>query len=218
MKLIGLIDPLSSLLRSLAGAARPRRPGGLKLIYVLVCAVLVTGCTLNMREQPKFKPLEPSDFYADGRSARPLLENTVAQGQLRLDTQLYQGKNEDGSYVEVFPFEVTPEVMDRGRERYDIFCSPCHGRRGTGEGMIVLRGFKQPPSFHIDRLRDTPVGYYYDVITNGFGTMYSYAARVEPEDRWAIIAYIRALQLSQNATLSDVPPDERDNLLTGPER
>ena len=179
---------------------------------------LTTGCTMTMRNQPKFKPLAASEFFDDGQSSRPLVEHTVARGYLRIDTALYEGKNADGSYVDTFPFEITAEVMARGQERYNIYCSPCHGLVGNGEGMIVKRGFKQPPSYHSDRLRNMPVGYFYNVITNGFGVMYSYANRVQPEDRWAIIAYIRALQLSQHATLSDVPPGEREKLLTGPEQ
>lgn len=179
------------------------------------CLLLTTGCWFDMRQQPKVKPLEPSDFFLDGQSARPLVADTVARGYLGLDTRFYQGKNEDGTLVEAFPLEITPEVMARGRERYDIFCSPCHGAVGNGQGMIVQRGFKAPPSFHLTRLREAPPGHYYDVITNGFGVMYSYASRVSPEDRWAIIAYIRALQLSQNATLDDVSPEQR-NKLQGP--
>lgn len=176
------------------------------------CLLLTTGCWFDMRQQPKVKPLEPSDFFLDGQSARPLVADTVARGYLGLDTRFYQGKNEDGTLVEAFPLEITPEVMARGRERYDIFCSPCHGAVGNGQGMIVQRGFKAPPSFHLPRLREAPPGHYYDVITNGFGVMYSYASRVPPEDRWAIIAYIRALQLSQNASLDDVSPEQRNKL------
>ncbi len=182
------------------------------LLSSAACLLLLTGCWYDMREQPKFKPLEPSDFFLDGQSARPLLPNTVAQGYLDLDTQFYEGKNEDGTPVEVFPLEITPEVMERGREQYNIFCSPCHGAVGNGQGMIVQRGFQAPPSFHIPRLREALPGHFFDVMTNGFGAMYSYASRVPPEDRWAIIAYIRALQLSQNATLDDVPPEQRNKL------
>jgi hypothetical protein len=183
--------------------------------YLLVstaCLLLLTGCWFDMRQQPKVKPLEPSDFFLDGQSARPLLPNTVAQGHLELDTQFYEGKNEDGTLVEIFPLEITPEVMERGQEQYNIFCSPCHGAVGNGQGMIVQRGFQAPPSFHIPRLREAPPGHFFDVMTNGFGAMYSYASRVPPEDRWAITAYIQALQLSQNATLDDVPPEQRNKL------
>jgi mono/diheme cytochrome c family protein len=165
-----------------------------------------------MREQPKVKPLDQSDFFLDGQASRPLVADAVARGHLDLDQALYEGMNEDGTPIDAFPIEITREVLERGHQRFDIFCSPCHGRLGNGQGMIVQRGFKTPPSFHIDRLREAPPGYYYDAITNGFGVMYSYASRMSPEDRWAIIAYIKALQLSQNATVDDVPPDQRNKL------
>lgn len=173
---------------------------------------ITTGCALNMYHQPKYEPLEESEFFQDQRSARPLADHTVARGYLETDQALYAGTNGDGSPVETFPFEITGAVLERGRERYDIYCAPCHSRLGNGQGMIVQRGFKSPASFHIERLREAPVGYYYDVITNGFGAMYSYASRINPEDRWAIIAYIRVLQLSQNGSLEDVPAAERDKL------
>lgn len=182
------------------------------LLSTMTCALLLTGCWYDMRQQAKVKPLQSSDFFLDGQSSRLLLVDTVARGHLNSDKAFYQGMNEDDTPVEDFPIEITREVLERGRERYDIFCAPCHSRLGNGQGMIVQRGFKAPPSFHIDRLREAPPGYYYDVITNGFGVMYSYASRVPPEDRWAIIAYIKALQLSQNATLDDVPPDQRSKL------
>lgn len=191
------------------------RPTSTFFSYSLLFAILVlglTGCALDMRHQPVVKPLEPSDFFQDGQSSRPLITEAVARGNLKLDKHLYEGKNEDDTPVDTFPFEITREVLERGRQRYDIYCSPCHGRVGNGQGMIVQRGFKAPPSFHIERLRQAPAGYYYDVVTNGFGVMYNYASRISPEDRWAIIAYIRALQLSQNATLDDVPPDQRGKL------
>ncbi len=164
-----------------------------------------------MHVQPKYKPLEPSSFFDDGRSARPVVPGTVARGHLRIDEHLYAGKV-NGVLVDTFPFPITRPVLERGRQRYNIFCSPCHDEAGTGRGMIVQRGFQQPPSYHIDRLRQAPVGHFFDVITNGFGAMYSYAARVSPEDRWAIVAYIRALQLSQQATLDDLPESERGKL------
>lgn len=182
------------------------------LLILTACLLLLSGCWYDMREQAKVKTLGPSDFFLDGQAARPLLPGTVARGHLDLDKALYEGKNQDGTPVDAFPIEITRQVMDRGHQQYDIFCSPCHSRLGNGQGMIVQRGFKAPPSFHIDRLRQAPPGYFYDVITHGFGAMYSYASRVPPEDRWAIIAYIKALQLSQNATLNDVPPDQRGKL------
>ncbi len=170
-----------------------------------------SGCSYNMAKQPRYNPLDPSDFFADGRSARPPVAGTVAQGQARTDDAFYAGKV-NGVAVENIPFAVTREVLERGRERFDIYCSPCHGRLGNGEGMIVKRGFRQPPSYHIPRLREAPDGHFFDVITNGFGAMASYASRVEPRDRWAIAAYIRALQLSQSAGIDDVPASERAKL------
>jgi mono/diheme cytochrome c family protein len=165
-----------------------------------------------MAYEGKLEPLQEDDFFGDSRSARPIEPGTVARGQFQEDQLFYTGKVE-GEFADLFPFPITPEIMARGQERYNIFCSPCHGRVGDGQGMIVQRGFKPPPSFHIDRLRDeTPAGYYFDVITNGFGAMASYGSRVPPGDRWAIIAYIRALQLSQNATLDDAPAEEAEKL------
>jgi hypothetical protein len=164
-----------------------------------------------MNDEPRYKPLAASDFFADGQSARPQVEGTIAHGHLRLDQTFYTGRA-NGLLVDTLPIPVTREVLARGRERFDIFCSPCHGRLGNGEGMVVQRGFQSPPSYHIERLRNAPDGHIFDVITNGFGAMASYASRVAPGDRWAIVAYIRALQLSQHAAISDVPPDERGRL------
>ncbi|MFZ0759260.1 MAG: cytochrome c [Candidatus Sulfotelmatobacter sp.] len=163
------------------------------------------GCRLDMQVQPKQNPLSRSDFFADQRSERPPVEGTVARSELRADTYFYTGKigNNPGDYM---PFPVTMQVLERGRERYNIFCSPCHSRVGDGNGFIPSRGFaRKPPSYHIERLRKAPVGYFYDVITHGFGIMPDYASQIPPEDRWNIVAYIRALQLSQNATMADVP-------------
>jgi mono/diheme cytochrome c family protein len=168
-----------------------------------------------MREQPKYLPYAPSSFFDDGASARPLPANVIARGQLNLDTHLYAGQ-ENGAPAERFPFAVTEEVLARGQERYAIFCAPCHAPDGYGRGIIVQRGFTPPPSFHEERLRTAPPGYFFTVITDGFGTMYGYADRVSAEDRWAIIAYIRALQLSQSATPDDVPPEERPQLEVTP--
>ncbi len=173
----------------------------------LLAMGLLAGCREDMQNQPRFKPLRQSDFYADQRSARPLLANTIARGQLRDDTYFYTGKVAGGDGT-VFPFPVTAEVLDRGRERFDIYCAPCHSRLGDGNGMIPQRGFRRPPSFHIDRLRNAAVGHFFDVITNGFNAMPDYAQQIAPRDRWAIIAYIRALQMSQHATLADVPPGQ----------
>jgi hypothetical protein len=173
--------------------------------------VLVPGCRQDMHDQPRYKALAKSDFYADHRSARPLVAGTIARGQLRDDDALYTGKL-GKDFVTAFPFSVTPDVLARGRERFQIYCTPCHGRLGNGEGMVVQRGFKRPPSFHIDRLREAPPGYLFDVMTNGFGAMADYASQVPVNDRWAIVAYIRALQLSQHASLDDVPEAKRGEL------
>ncbi len=165
-----------------------------------------------MQVQPRYDPLAPSAFFEDGRSARPAVPGTVARGELRIDEGFYAGKV-NGEPVNAFPFAITPKVLARGRGRFNIYCTPCHGYRGDGRGMIVRRGFPQPPSYHIDRLRRAPVGHFYDVISNGYGAMYSYAARIPPRDRWAIVAYIRALQMSQHASIDDVPEAERSKLL-----
>jgi mono/diheme cytochrome c family protein len=164
-----------------------------------------------MHDQPKYVPLRESTFFADGLSARQPVAGTVARGQLREDALLHTGKV-DNADATVFPFAVDEKVMARGRERYDIFCSPCHARTGDGDGMVVQRGYRPPPTLHSDRLRDAPPGHFFDVITNGFGAMPDYAAQIRAEDRWAIVAYIRALQLSGRAALADVPPSQRGAL------
>ena len=177
-----------------------------KFVPLLLLAVMGTaGCRLDMHVQPRYNPLAKSDFFPDQRTARPLVEGTVARGDERADTYFYTGKigNNPGDYM---PFPVTREVLERGRDRYNVYCSPCHSRVGDGNGFVPSRGFaRKPPSYHIDRLRKVPVGYFYDVMTNGFGIMLDYSAQVSPRDRWCIAAYIRALQLSQNATQADVP-------------
>lgn len=178
---------------------------------LVVWALILAGCRQDMHDQPRFKPLRPSTFFEDGRSARPLPPGTVARGQLRADEHFYTGKT-GGVLVTTFPFPVTREVLERGRERYDIFCAPCHDRVGNGEGMVVRRGLRRPPSFQTERLATSPVGHFFDVITNGFGAMADYAAQIPPRDRWAIVGYIRALQLSQRASLADVPEEERRRL------
>jgi mono/diheme cytochrome c family protein len=167
-----------------------------------------------MHDQPKFKPLRESDVFSDHRSARAPVEGTVARGHLDDDELLATGKV-NGQDATEFPWPVTSEVMARGRERYDVFCSPCHDRTGSGDGMIVRRGYRRPPSFHVDRMRQAAVGHFFDVVTNGFGAMPDYRAQVPVPDRWAIAAYIRALQASQHATLDAVPPAEREKLAPG---
>lgn len=178
---------------------------------LILAGLAAAGCRQDMHDQAKAEPLEASDFFADRRSARPVVAGTVARGHLRLDEHLYTGKV-NGEYARTFPFAITKEVLERGRERFNIYCSPCHGHLGDGNGMVVQRGFRRPPSYHTDRLREAAPGYFFDVITNGFGTMFDYADRIVPEDRWAIVAYIRALQLSQNADLEMVPAEHRDEL------
>ena len=179
---------------------------------IAVLSVFVMGaCRQDMHDQPKYIPLRQSTFFADSRSARPFVAGTVARGQLHEDTLLYTGKV--GSVdADVFPFPIDAAVMARGQERFNIFCSPCHGRTGEGNGMVVRRGYRPPPAYHQDRLRGAPVGHFFDVMTNGFGAMPDYAAQIKVEDRWAIAAYIRALQLSQHAAVADVPASERDKL------
>jgi hypothetical protein len=170
---------------------------------------LLAGCRIDMHVMPRENPLSQSDFYADQRSARPLVEGTVARGQLHEDTYFYTGKvgNNPG---DVMPFPVTKEILERGRERFNIFCAPCHSRLGDGNGFVPSRGFsRKPPSFHDARLMKAPVGYFFDVITNGFGIMPDYASQIPVQDRWNIIAYVRALQLSQNATMADVPAGQQ---------
>jgi mono/diheme cytochrome c family protein len=168
-----------------------------------------------MHNQPKYIPLRESTFFADDRSARPVVAGTVARGQLRDDPLLYTGKAA-GADSPVFPFAIDDAVLRRGRERFDIYCSPCHARTGEGDGMIVRRGYRRPPSFHDDRLRTVAVGHFFDVMTNGFGAMPDYAAQVKAEDRWAIAAYIRVLQLSAHASLAEVPDAARATLDQAP--
>lgn len=178
---------------------------------VLFLALACAGCRQDMQDQPKYKPLHDSEFFADHRSERPQIEGTVARGHLRVDQARYTGKLGQND-VTNFPWPITRQDLARGQQRYNIYCAPCHSRVGDGMGMIVLRGFKQPPSYHIPRLKDAPVGHFFDVITNGFGAMPSYASRVSPDDRWRVIAYVRALQLAESATLADVPADQRNNI------
>ena len=163
----------------------------------------------DMANQPKNRPLSPSDFFADGRSERPLLENTVAHGSI-VDDQLVVAKDSNA-----FPVPVNEELLVRGRQRYGIFCSPCHGLQGDGNGMAAVRGMKHPPSYHDDRLRKSPNGYFFDAITNGFGSMLGYSAQIPVRDRWAIVAYVRALQLSRNAKVSDLPAELKQKLEAG---
>ncbi len=175
---------------------------------VLVAALPLSACRQDMHNQPRYEPMEYSAFFPDQRAARPVPAGTVARGQLHEDQHFYTGKV-GGRFAETFPMPITRALLERGRERYDIYCSPCHDRTGSGSGMIVRRGYLAPPSFHIERLRSQAPGYFFNAITNGFGKMPSYALQIPVADRWAIVAYVRALQLSQHATLADVPAAER---------
>ena len=182
-----------------------------RALAVVLVSLALAGCRQDMHDAPRYEPLEASTFFANGQASRALVANTVPRGLLREDTHLNEGRV-DGQLATTFPMAVTPAVMQRGQERFNVFCSPCHGRTGSGNGMVVQRGFRAPPSYHEERLRNAPVGYFFDVMTNGFGAMQDYASQVPVADRWAIAAYIRALQLSQRATLADVPADRRADL------
>jgi mono/diheme cytochrome c family protein len=176
---------------------------------VLLTVMATSACRLDMHVQPRFNPLARNDFFADQRSARPPVEGTVARGQLKEDTYFYTGKI-GGNPGDYFPMPVDENVLARGRERFNVFCAPCHSRLGDGNGVVPSRGFpRKPPSYHIERLRKAPIGYFFDVMTNGFGLMPDYASQIPPKDRWAIAAYIRALQLSQNAKMADVPDGQK---------
>ena len=188
-----------------------RKPDWLLAGLGLVGLLALSGCRQDMHDQPKYIPLRQSEFFADHRSERPLVEGTVAHGEVEGSDLLSTGLV-NGELATVFPFPVTWDVMQRGQDRYDIFCAPCHARTGNGDGMIVRRGFRAPPSLHVDRLRQAPAGHFFDVISNGFGAMPDYAAQIKAEDRWAIVAYVRALQLSEHATLADVPAAERGKI------
>jgi mono/diheme cytochrome c family protein len=202
-----------------------------------MCVFLAGGCQQEMARQPKYKPLQESDQFADHRASRPLEPGTVSRGYLRDDPHLYSGAKDAKDVAawvsalvgadsplntmslsawdpmqDEFPFPVTDNVMERGQERYNIYCAVCHDRVGTGNGRIVQRGYIKPPSYHIDRLRNAPVGHFYEVITRGYGAMPDYATQIPPRDRWAIIAYVRALQDSQNARIDDLPAEEEKRL------
>ena len=181
------------------------------LTALALCGLVLTGCRRDMQDQPKYKPLGQSTFFPDGRMSRPLIVGTVPRGALNVNTGFYEGKV-NNELIDYFPIPVDKALMLRGQNRYEIYCTPCHGRVGNGLGMIVRRGLKQPPSYHIDRLRTAPVGHFFDVMTNGYGAMLSYSAQIQPRDRWAIIAYVRALQYSQNANINDLPPDIRTQI------
>jgi mono/diheme cytochrome c family protein len=176
------------------------------MLCALAGVAMFGGCRQDMGDQPKDKPLAPSTFFANGSSARPLLDNTVARGSLAEDALAVPPDSN------AFPVPIDDALLERGQERYGIFCSPCHGLQGDGNGMVAVRGMQHPPTYHQDRLRNAPNGHFYDVISNGFGAMYGYSAQVPPRDRWAIIAYIRALQLSRHAPAADLPAALRGKL------
>lgn len=175
-----------------------------RLSFALIALAFVSACRQDMHNQPKYRPLRPSALFSDGSSARPPVEGTVARGTLQDDEAFFTGKL-SGVTVKDLPFAIDEKELNRGQERFNIFCSPCHDRTGGGRGMVVQRGYRQPPSFHIDRLKTVDAGYIFDVITNGFGAMPDYKAQIDARDRWRIVAYIRALQLSQSATRAEVP-------------
>lgn len=183
--------------------------------FTLVILCTLTACRRDMFEQPKSDPLGTSHFFSDGADSRPIPPHTVARGDLDVNQAFYTGKV-GTNLVTTFPIKITRAVLERGRQRYDIYCLPCHGTTGDGNGIVVARGFPAPPSYHIARLRNAPIGHFFDVMTHGYGVMYSYAQRVSPEDRWAIAAYVRALQLSEHATLADVPTNETARLQNSP--
>lgn len=180
-------------------------------VALLVAALAGGACRQDMHDQPKYTALEASTFFADGRSARLPLEGTVARGQLRDDAHLYEGLVEETPAAS-FPFPVDEAVMARGQDMFNAFCAPCHGLTGAGNGMVVQRGFTAPPPLSADYLRGMPPGYFFAVITNGIGAMPDHASQIRPADRWAIVAYLQALQLSAGATLDDVPPADRGRL------
>jgi hypothetical protein len=181
------------------------------------CAALgaVAGCRQDMHDQRKIQPLEASPFFADGRGSRHPVEGTIARGHLREDRHLYEGRcgAGEGELCDTFPMPVTKDVLMRGQERFNIYCTPCHSRTGDGDGMVVRRGFQRPPSFHRDELRQAKIGYLFEVVTKGLGVMPAHATQIPVSDRWAIVAYIRALQLSRAAPIDDVPEPHKSELL-----
>jgi mono/diheme cytochrome c family protein len=179
------------------------------LLAAVFCLLTVSGCRQDMHNQPKYKPLRPSPLFSDKSSARPLIEGTVARGTLQEDEVFFTGKM-SGATVKQLPFQMTEKDLDRGQERFNIFCTPCHDMTGTGKGMVVQRGYRQPPSLHDPRLRAADPGYVFDVITNGFGAMPDYRTQIDARDRWRIVAYVRALQLSNAGTAADIPGGNPD--------
>jgi len=174
------------------------------LVAAAVAAFGLAGCRQDMHDQPKLQTLGRSAFFSDHRASRPPVDGAVARGELHEDELLHTGF-QNGELTTEFPYPVTREIVERGRQRFNIYCTPCHGQLGDGLGTVVQRGFQRPPSYHIDRLRQAPVGHFYNVISNGKGRMYSFNDRIQTDDRWAIVSYIRALQLSRNVSVNDLP-------------
>ena len=185
-----------------------------KSVLVASLITVFVGCRYDMQDQPKVRPFRKSTFFGDERSARPRVAGTIARGQLQEDSLLFSGKS-GTVFADTLPVPVDGALLRRGQERYRVYCSPCHGLLGRGDGMVVRRGYRPPSSFHVERLRAQPAGYFFDAISHGFGAMPDYAAQIPVRDRWAIVAYVRALQLSQNATVADVPADRRAELAGG---
>jgi len=189
------------------------------ILCLLPLAFLLSGCRMDMQDQPRYEAYEKNEFFDNKMASRPPIEGTVARGSLRENAALYTGRTGAGgaqaALVDTMPIEVNERVLARGQDRFNAFCAACHGLTGKGDGMVVRRGFRAPPPMTNDRLLEAPVGHFFDVMTNGFGAMPDYAAQISPEDRWAIVAYIRALQLSQRAPLGEVPESERQKLEAG---
>ena len=192
------------------------RRGTVAITVLCIGMGFIVACRQDMHDQPRMKPLRRSDFFTDQREARPLVAGTIARGQLPEDSYFLTGMQRPNQPGDRLPFPLTPDVLRRGQERFDIYCSPCHSRIGDGNGMVVQRGYRHPPSFHTDTLRISPLGHFFDVMTNGFGAMPDYAQQISPGDRWAIASYIRALQFSQNAILADVDPVMRGTIAHAP--
>jgi mono/diheme cytochrome c family protein len=189
-----------------------------KMLALAAALCAATGCRMDMQDQPRYEPDAASAFFADGRADRPQVEGVVARGRFHEDPAFFRGQDAAGQPVASLPVPVDAALLARGQQRYDIYCSPCHGRIGDGSGMIVERGYRRPASFHEQRLRDAPAGHFFDAISRGFGVMPSYAAQVPVSDRWAIVAYVRALQLSQNFPARELSPGERARVEAGAQR
>ncbi|MGE0864086.1 MAG: cytochrome c [Vicinamibacterales bacterium] len=190
-------------------------PPGLALVLLAASALVAAGCRQDMHDAPRYEAFEASTSFANGAASRTAPTGTVARGWLRDDEALYTGKV-GGQLVDQFPFAIAHADLERGQQRFNIYCTPCHGKLGDGNGMVVQRGLRQAASYHQDRLREEKAGYFFDVITNGFGAMQGYAEQIPVRDRWLIVAYVRALQLSQHASVNDVPADRRAELDAAP--